>query len=170
MKSPLFAICGCAILMFAGCQRQKPATPVTKGEMIDTRVTARMAQDINKPDEFKLRVAYQGKLDMSWCVVADAFLLYLNPNGKLSEIHGRTPGYTRFKWKERDTHDGFPRRDNPLEETLVLDKTGLAPGTYVARPSVIIFEDGKDELTQDTYYKMRGIGPGKSEDLTFTIK
>lgn len=144
-----------------GCRQTKQQQPMAPMQVQDKRVTVRMSRI--STNEFKLTAQYAGKLDMTWWIDADANLY--DASGK--EVRARKAGTRRFHCKVN--HFGVNRPDNPLKEILVLDMQGLAPGKYLARPSVDIFEYGKDALPKPNDPSCT-ICPGKVVGVTFTIK
>lgn len=173
-KIEIIAICCCLCAVgngITGCHQSKKQSKPSFKEVQDRRITVSLSR-VGATNEFLLSAQYAGKIDMIWWIAADADLF--DAKGKF--VPARKAGTSRFHWKEDDesttSHWGDYRRDNPLKETLVLDKEGLAPGKYRAVPSVNIFERGKDAhpKMKDPFYRdEHGIRPGKVQDIVFTV-
>lgn len=177
MRSVIVVIISCLCLIGAvGCQskRQQPVVhPTTPKEVRDTRVVVGVTK-VKGTNRFVLTAKFANKnRKMTWRIMADANLYLLNDKGKWIEVSAQKPGTSRFTWKEDAEHSGFPRGDGVLQETLVLDMTGLTPGKYRVIPSVLVYEygEGAHESMKNPYYRdINGIRPGKVENLVFTVK
>lgn len=171
-------IIGLVTLICTGCHRySKPIPTSNSSSDQDIGVTARLNHVGG--NTFRLVVSYTGKREMKWWATANATLY--NSNGKEVLRPRSKAGTSWFRWVEDTSeeenavvnHFGAYRKDNPLIETLILDKTGLHPGKYRVEPIVSLFEQGRDADPKTRKFNTAletGLKPGKSIGCTITVK